>query len=399
LDAKKIYNQSSIEMERNHKKYDENTLFSENLNPPLNPLPPSPNPYTTGANPYVTGANPYVTGHNPYSDMEFPGAYGANSHELIRNSGTIEIVNPMEFSTSLEIARVLESPETAESIFSRYPPTFSESVISGTFAAVAETLSLHWTTARRFREQLKAPKSSSLRVLYNSLLPDLISMIPITIAQVFFDSLLRQYMLGGGRAHPLSTMERMIAAAGAGFLVSPFPSYAEMLMLLQQKHSMKFFKTITFHWKHYGFTGLGRGLPICAVRDSIYTTAYLGFAPWLSEYCRNIFQDYPSLSRNEHWLPFFIAGPTGGFAAAIVTQPLDCIKSRQQSSPMKLSVRKAGQQILLEDGIKGFFAGMSGRLQRVTLGVIVLSMVNEKVQHALQFRRFYADLEKEKKKK
>lgn len=375
-------------MERNHKKYDEKNLFSEELNSSLNPLPPPSNNAYTGAHNNPNMELPYMIGNNnPVHELKNPG--------ILPASHAIEMTHPMELGTSLELSHALEStPEDTESIFSRYPPTFTDSVISGTCAAISETLSLHWTTARRFREQLKAPKTSSIRVLYNSLLPDLFSMVPITIAQVFFDSLLRQYMLGDGRAHPLSTVERMIAAAGAGFLVSPFPSYAEMLMLLQQKHSMKFFQTINFHWKNYGFMGMGRGLPICAIRDSIYTTAYLGFAPWLSEYCRIQFQDYPSFARHEHWLPFFIAGPTGGFAAAMFTQPLDCIKSRQQSTPKSLSVRKAAQQIFLEDGYRGFFVGMSGRLQRVTLGVIVLSLVNEKVQHTLQFRRFYADLEK-----
>jgi len=287
-------------------------------------------------------------------------------------------------------------PEPQEAIFIRYPPTSTESIISGTLAAISETLSLHWTTARRFREQLKAPRSSSLRVLYNSLLPDLISMVPITIAQVFFDSVLRQYMLSGGRTRPLSTAERMIAAAGAGFLVSPFPSYAEMLMLLQQKHSMKFTQTVAFHWKHYSARGVFRGLPTCAIRDSIYTTAYLGFAPWLSEYCRIRFTDYPLLARHDNWLPFLIAGPTGGLTAAIVTQPLDVIKSYQQTSPEKVSVRQAARRILQVDGFRGFFTGMAGRAQRVTFGVIVLSLVTEKVQLSLQLRRYQADLSQQK---
>jgi len=278
-------------------------------------------------------------------------------------------------------------------IFIRYPPTVLESIISGTVAAIAETISLHWTTARRFREQLKVPQSYNWRVLYNSLLPDLLSMIPITIMQVFFDSVLRQYMLSGERNSPLTTTERMIAAAGAGFLVSPFPSYAEQLMLIQQKHSLKFRNAVEFQWKKNGVRGFYCGLVACSIRDSIYTTAYLGFAPWLSEYCRIHFQEYPALARHEHWLPFLIAGPTGGLAAAIVTQPLDCIKSYQQSSDStkKLSLRMAFFEIIESDGWGGLFRGISGRLQRVTMGVVVLSLVNEHVQHAEQLRRWKAD--------
>jgi len=188
----------------------------------------------------------------------------------------------------------------------------------------------------------------------------------------------------------------MIAAAGAGFLVSPFPSYAEQLMLIQQKHSLKFRNAVVYHWKNYRVRGFYCGLVACSIRDSIYTTAYLGFAPWLSEYCRIHFQEYPALARHEHWLPFLIAGPTGGLAAAIVTQPLDCIKSYQQSSDStkKLSLRMAFFQIIESDGWGGLFRGISGRLQRVTMGVVVLSLVNEHVQHAEQLRRWKKDQEK-----
>uniref|UniRef100_A0A6B2LI40 Mitochondrial carrier protein n=1 Tax=Arcella intermedia TaxID=1963864 RepID=A0A6B2LI40_9EUKA len=212
-------------------------------------------------------------------------------------------------------------------------------------------------------------------------MPDLISMVPITIAQVFFDSLLRKAM----GTHDLSTAQLMFAAAGAGFIASPFPSYAEMIMLMQQKYSISFRKAIHFHYSQLGWKGILRGLPVCSIRDSVYTTAYLGFAPWLNETCRNRFSEYPTLAKFNHWLPFVIAGPTGGLAAGIVTQPLDCIKSRQQASLDRKSVIDASREIFREDGYKGFFTGMKGRLQRVSFGVIVLSFINDKMQRWLRY--------------
>jgi hypothetical protein len=164
-----------------------------------------------------------------------------------------------------------------------------------------------------------------------------------------------------------------------------------MLMLLQQKYSMKFTKTVSFHWKDYGLKGIFRGLGICSVRDSIYTTAYLGFAPWLSEYCRAQFADYPVLARHDHWLPFFLAGPTGGLVAALLTQPLDTVKTYQQASPHKVSVSTAFSKIVAADGWRGLYSGLVGRAQRISMGVVVLSMVNEKVQHSLQLRRYHSE--------
>jgi len=68
------------------------------------------------------------------------------------------------------------------------------------------------------------------------------------------------------------------------------------------------------------------------------------------------------------------------------------MKSVQQSSAEKISLKSAFIKIVETDGWRGLYIGMTGRLQRVSLGVVVLSLVNDKVQHTLQLRRFHADL-------
>jgi len=73
----------------------------------------------------------------------------------------------------------------------------------------------------------------------------------------------------------------------------------------------------------------------------------------------------------------------------VISQPLDCIKSRQQSTIIKTSVFQAIKDIIKEDGYRGFFVGMGGRLQRVSVGVVVLSFVNDTVQRWLQTRRYH----------
>jgi len=240
---------------------------------------------------------------------------------------------------------------------------------------------LHWTTAERFREQVGAPKSSSLRVLYKSLMPDLISMIPITALQVLADSSLRRWL--GGNNRVLSIGERLVAAMFAGFVVSPLASYAEMIMLLQQKYGLTMNSARTYLWQLSGFRGIFRGLTACGIRDAFYCAAYLGVAPAIKDYAEETFQYNPYLAPHERWLPFVLAGPTGGLVAAVITQPIDCVKSRQQAMFKKVKFTEATRNIFSSEGYWGFFKGIRGRAKRVTFGVVVMSYVNDRVQERL----------------
>jgi len=69
-----------------------------------------------------------------------------------------------------------------------------------------------------------------------------------------------------------------------------------------------------------------------------------------------------------------------GLLAAVVTQPIDCIKSQQQSMFRKVTISEAVGSILASDGYYGFFKGIRGRAKRVTFGVVVMSYINDKMQ-------------------
>jgi len=69
---------------------------------------------------------------------------------------------------------------------------------------------------------------------------------------------------------------------------------------------------------------------------------------------------------------------------------LDTIKTYQQATSQKVSIPTAYRKIVETDGWRGLYRGMAGRAQRISMGVVVLSLVNDKVQQALQLRRFHA---------
>jgi len=169
----------------------------------------------------------------------------------------------------------------------------------------------------------------------------------------------------------------------AGMAVSPLSSYAEMLMLLQQKYTLSMVTASSYLWHLRGFKGFIRGLFATAIRDSFYCGAYLGVAPAIKESAELYFEQYPALAAHNHWLPFVLAGPSGGLLAAICTQPIDCIKSQQQSMFKKVTFSQAVRNILVHDGYRGFFKGIRGRAKRVTFGVVVMSFINDKIQNWL----------------
>jgi len=301
----------------------------------------------------------------------------------MQDTSASEIIVSQPIATALEssVHASFDTQVDEEEYGFRRPPTFFESVLSGSAAAITETLSLHWTTAERFREQVGAPKTSSIRVLYKSLMPDIVSMIPITVCQVFTDATLRRWI--GGEDRTLSTMERIMAAMLAGMAVSPLASYAEMLMLLQQKYSLGMRAAALYLWHLRRFEGFVRGLITTGIRDSFYCGAYLGVAPAIKDAAEEHFENYPLLAAHNHWLPFVLAGPTGGLLAAVITQPIDCIKSCQQSVLKRVTISEAAQIIFAKDGFGGFFKGIRGRAKRVSIGVVIMSLINDKVQNWL----------------
>ena len=66
-----------------------------------------------------------------------------------------------------------------------------------------------------------------------------------------------------------------------------------------------------------------------AVRDSLYTSGYLGICPVMNDWL----QSQPWMSDYHGSTPLLVSGITGGLFAAVASQPADTVKTRMQVGP------------------------------------------------------------------
>lgn len=113
-----------------------------------------------------------------------------------------------------------------------------------------------------------------------------------------------------------------------------------------------------------GFKGYYRGLTSCLLRDLPFAGLAYGFYELFADFISNLIgTEQPSLA-----VRGFSAG-LGGFAATLMTQPFDVIKTRQQFSHIGevdrhkyRGISDALKKIYINEGIRGFTVGLSIRL-------------------------------------
>jgi hypothetical protein len=84
-----------------------------------------------------------------------------------------------------------------------------------------------------------------------------------------------------------------------------------------------------------------------------------------------------------------IAGGLSGAASTIITNPVDVIKTRMQSAPSggrasRLAVLHLAQELLREEGLRGFARGLSARMLKIVLGQAVIFSTYEAVSSRMR---------------
>ncbi|KAG1044718.1 hypothetical protein G6F43_011418 [Rhizopus delemar] len=129
-----------------------------------------------------------------------------------------------------------------------------------------------------------------------------------------------------------------------------------------------------------GIRGLFAGYGATFIRDApfagIYLFFYEGFKSWANDYA------------DSHQKPIANAlvnlgsGVAAGMAATCTTQPFDMLKTRMQLKPVIYkNLLQSAKKVYLEEGIMGFFDGISVRLIRKPLNSAISWTIYEEVNH------------------
>jgi hypothetical protein len=117
-------------------------------------------------------------------------------------------------------------------------------------------------------------------------------------------------------------------------------------------------------------------------REAVYTGGYLGTAPLV----KALLMGSPSLAESPN-TALLLAGVTSGAAAAVITQPLDTVKTRMQANlgaPAYASAAQALRTLWAEGGVRTLWAGLLPRGGRIVLATVILSGTKRVATSALE---------------
>lgn len=205
-------------------------------------------------------------------------------------------------------------------------------------------------------------------ILYRGTLVNAGSMTPVTAIQVGLDWSFRHYLFP--QKTDISNTERIgsafVAGVGSSFVSCP----AEQIVTYQNKAGGNFIAAGRYLVSMGSWPVFWKALQATAMREGIFASFFLAGKP--------IIENRLDAS---YGLRSFIASLSAGLSAAVLSQPFDTIKTRQQTTHSGFA--DAAKQIYRTQGPYGFFRGGMMRGIGVASAIYVMTSVNEKMDELL----------------
>mmetsp|Transcript_1628 Transcript_1628/g.4460 ORF Transcript_1628/g.4460 Transcript_1628/m.4460 type:complete len:308 (-) Transcript_1628:80-1003(-) len=254
-----------------------------------------------------------------------------------------------------------------------------ENLAAGAFGGALETCLQMPILTYKFCLQEGRQLPSTLGGWYRGVGVQAGTVAPITALQFMANGLLQRLVLGSyvstAAASPLTDTQRIGTAAGAGFISAVLYSPVDLLTIQQQRLQLSLVGTIGSITQMYGMAGLYRGFLTCASREAIYTAGYLGLAPVVTH--RLIRATNQSI---DPLLAKVCGACLAGTAAALVTHPIDTVKTVLQSDMDRHRWKTARQsfgKLLEQGGVASLYRGVVPRTVRLCGAFFVCVMVQD----------------------
>lgn len=213
-----------------------------------------------------------------------------------------------------------------------------------------------------------------LRGFWRGLVPSLLKNVPGI--GIYFTSVnwMNKTFCTGSKPRPSeSLMCGMASRVIAGFLTMPFT-------VLKTRYESGLFKygkvskALLLMTKQEGFRSNFQGMAATVTRDVPYSGIYFMFYNQIKHF---LVQDLNLDATNTSTT--VICSFSSGILASIITHPPDLIKTHVQMRSTPISYSTSIKNVYLQDGLGGFFKGLSPRLLRRTFMSIIAWTSYEKM--------------------
>jgi len=218
---------------------------------------------------------------------------------------------------------------------------------------------------------LKQPFTFNPRLIYRGLPVSMMLQGPVNGTQ-FLGTGIAKNMMGGSAQESQSTLsdgQKMAAGMFGGCLSGLICAPQEAIMVQQQKQGGTLSQVAGSIVREHGPLRIMRALPATALREGFYTMGMLS----LSGICADKVRKGAGFDQNNpgHEFQARIVGALGGgLTGAVISHPIDFIKTNQQGDIGMVKYRGLFQSGMALSREHGFFALYRGLLWR-SMGIIV----------------------------
>lgn len=238
--------------------------------------------------------------------------------------------------------------------------TMMKSMLIGSIAGAVEVAVDHPFWSIKTLLQKGEKMTLDPRIIYRGLLPNMLSMVPITAVQFGANAGMKAYI-----DNPVANA--FMAGVSAASIACPI----EMGMTRQNATGTSFVNACKQIIAEGGMQRMYTGMAATAFRDGVYTTAvFVG---------KSMMKPYTAQVISNEKVADIAAAMSAGISAGLVTHPVDTVKTRQQAANKKMSFTEVARQVYQEKGILGFFKGSLPRSIRIGSAVVIFNKVTEEV--------------------
>jgi len=273
-----------------------------------------------------------------------------------------------------------------------------ENILVGVIGGGLETVLLMPLITLKLVQQGGVPRPRVFSQWYTGAAVQAGQVVPVTAAQVLTNGVLEKYVFGATDYKPIGHSQQIccgfISGALSGLVIAPM----DFVIIQQQKLKLASVQTMQECCRLHGPSILWKGLAPTTLRAGITVAGYLGMTPVLSSYLVRA----PWIGKDSQLLSSGLASCTAGIATAVLTQPIDTIKTRMQSDLTGKVTPAAAQAMLtalmkvqmsgVANKVLDLFHGLGPRVLRLPLAFFVLSCVRECAIHTKTRALYSANL-------